>query len=48
MHISPNNAETARTGTFKKLISGTAVLAAATLLVKIIGLVEECYETPKR
>ena len=43
MHISPNNAETARTGTFKKLISGTAVLAAATLLVKIIGLV---YKVP--
>lgn len=43
MHISPNNAETARAGTFKKLISGTAVLAAATLLVKIIGLV---YKVP--
>ncbi len=43
MLISPNNAEAARTGTFKKLISGTAVLAAATLLVKIIGLV---YKVP--
>ena len=43
MLISPNNAEAARAGTFKKLISGTAVLAIATILVKIIGLV---YKIP--